>query len=271
MAQETKYYLYYLYDPRNGTVCYVGVTNNFKTRLRQHCSPKPTLQTKVAKFQRYLTKIGKKLTGKVVLETSNKDFVSFAEWVNIKRLVRKYGKKQIKNTAEGGYSGYKLTESSIEKMKRTRKLNGKQVPNGESAHTSKLKESEVLEIYKLINKFYSNGEIEARINNAVGKTAIQAIRDGSNWNQLWNREGMEFIPSLFTISGGISSVDKLKMLIDISNNMTNDDISKKYLIPKTDAERVRTKFMWKPVWGVYEKYIKNNFDNSDCELYLIKK
>jgi hypothetical protein len=34
------YSLYYLYDPRNDLICYVGITKqNFDNRLRQHLNP----------------------------------------------------------------------------------------------------------------------------------------------------------------------------------------------------------------------------------------
>ena len=45
------HWMYYLYDPRDNSICYVGITKqDFKTRLAQHKSPKKSNMAAIAKL-----------------------------------------------------------------------------------------------------------------------------------------------------------------------------------------------------------------------------
>ncbi len=256
MAQETKYCLYYLYDPRNMIVCYVGVTNNFKTRLGQHCRPKPTLQTKIAKLQRFLLKNGMSLIGEPILFTDNKDYVSMLEQRSIKRLFRSRGKKQIKNTADGGYSGYTISKEVRAKMLATRLRNNKPPKCGEESPQAKLTEGDVLKVYSLIKQYYSDVEIVTMIDKDVGRTAIASLRRGGNWKHLWIKEGMFVVPSIPVVKNGLSTQSKISLIKDIENGMSTLDIRLKYKMGSTDIERIRSRSLWATVWNVYDNFIK---------------
>ena len=66
---EEEYKLYYLFDPRDDILCYVGITKQrFQDRLNQHKNPVPNNKTPIAKLQRFLKKNGMSLYGRVMME-----------------------------------------------------------------------------------------------------------------------------------------------------------------------------------------------------------
>lgn len=119
--------MYYLYDPRNSTVCYVGVTTNYKKRLKQHQNPKDSLNTRIAKLQRYLLNNNLSLSGAIIAESSSKYYISFLERKNISRLRLTKGCNQIKNTSDGVYGGYTHSKEIISRMLETRRIRDRKI------------------------------------------------------------------------------------------------------------------------------------------------
>lgn len=129
---------------------------------------------------------------------------------------------------------------------------------GEKSSSNKLTECQILEIYKLIRQFYSNSEILDMLALDIGLTGLNQIRHGKSWKYLWEQEGMIVIPSLKKEKGGLSSPNKIKVLTDIENGTSVEDIKQKYQLQTTDIKRIKEKTLWKPVWDIYNNYYKIN-------------
>ena len=251
--------MYYLYDPRNCIVCYVGITTNFNKRLKQHQKPKDSLNTRIAKLQRSLLQKGLSLSGAVIAESYSKYYISFLEKRNISRLRYTRGCKQIQNISNGGYDGYTHSDEVISKMLETRRINNKPIPRGEQIYNTNLTESDIKHIYDLINQGYSNTDILSIVEN-TSRTQISMIRNGSNWNHLFVKYNMVSIPSMPTL-GCITGKERVDMLRDIDSNIDINLLVEKYpKISKSDINRIVAKRIWKKCWKVYNDYFKNKIN-----------
>jgi len=256
------YYLYFLIDPRNDKVCYIGLTKQiFQKRLKQHRSPKSTNQAAIAKLQRHLKTQNMTLNGEIVAKGS-KEFIEMLEKWAISGHRLYLGRKSIKNHQAGGSDTYGCSEESKKKAweTRTAKKEAGEIKflQGESSNTHKVKENEVLQIYEMINKGYTNNEIIEHLKLPIGRTGLAQIRKGKNWNYLFIRENMKIIPSMNVVEGALGSQEKIQVMTLIEQGKTNKDIQKMYKLQSTDIERIRNKTLWKMAWNVYENYYKSN-------------
>ena len=259
MEQDT-YSLYFLYDPRTGIMCYVGITKQlFKHRLLQHRNPVASNRTPIAKLQRTLKKKGMSLYGEVMLVDSM-EVIERAEKTFIE-VLRLADNPKLKNVQDGGLNSFGNTKESIEKAKVTKKLNREkglhQDRSGEKSSSSKVTESEVLEIYRLIKLFYSNDEIIETLELNIGKSTIAQMRNGSNWKNLWDREKMVRIPSSHKEPNGLPTIEKIKLISRIENEEDLEKLKENYkMFSITDLKRIKSKNIWKPIWNLYYNYYK---------------
>lgn len=252
------HYLYILLDPRTDTVCYVGITKQeFKKRLLQHRNPKITNQASIAKLQRHLKSKGLTLNGEILAKGSE-EFISALEKYVITGYWRYLGRDSIKNHQIGGRDSFGFAPESKQKawetINRKRKEGAYESRQGEKSSSNKLTEKQVLEIYSLIKQFYSNSEIIEKLNLTVGLTGLNQIRHGKNWVYLWEQEKMEIIPSLKKEAKGLPSPEKIKLLKDIVDGVSTENIKIKYKLRTTDINRTKEKILWKPVWEIFNKY-----------------
>lgn len=255
-------YLYVLIDPRDDKVCYVGITmQSFQDRLNQHRNPVRGNNTRIAKLQKHLKSIGLTIQGEVLAKGSE-EFISILEKYCISGFWKYLGKDSLKNHLIGGRDSFGIDLESLEKRRKTtleRKKQGfYESREGEKSSSNKLTEYQILEIYKLIRQFYSNSEILDMLELDIGLTGLNQIRHGKSWKYLWEQEGMIVIPSLKKEKGGLSSPNKIKVLTDIENGTSIEDIKQRYQLQTTDIKRIKDKILWKPVWDIYNNYFKIN-------------
>jgi hypothetical protein len=259
-------YLYVLHDPRNGNVCYVGITKqSFKNRLLQHRNPKNTNQASIAKLQRYLKSNGMTLQGEVLAKGSE-SFISALEKYVITGFWRYLGKKSIKNHQIGGRDSFGLAPESKQKawetISKKRKEGLYESREGEKSSSNKLTETQVINIYNLIKQFYSNSEIIEMLDLNIGLTGLNQIRQGKNWKYLWNKEGMIPIPSLKKESGGLPSPTKVDIVKQINEGVNLKYLQSRYGLHLSDSKRIKEKVLWKPVWFLYDNFVINNIKNE---------
>lgn len=256
-----KYSLYHLIDPRNGKVCYIGITKQkFSLRLNQHRNPKSSNMAAIAKLQRNLKKNGLTLQGYVYITGSKKLIEAFEKYF-ITGFWTYLGKNSIKNHQVGGLNTFGMDTDSKIKSHNTitkKRQEGTFIPrNGEKIGTSKLKEEQILNIYSLIKNFKTNEEIIKELNLDIGTTNLNSIRKGKNWKHIWEREKMIDIPSLKKqFSNSKTSLEKFKVLEDIEKGLPSQELKVTHQLQYTDIERIRAKTLWKPIWEVYEKIYK---------------
>lgn len=243
------YKLYYLFDPRTNKVCYIGITSqDFNKRLNQHKNPSKNNKTKIAKLQRFLLKNKMSLYGSVIIESENRNLIQQLEIEHIKN----FDKKNLKNIEDGGYLSPRSTESAL-KAAKTRKNNGYVTLKGEDNGSSIFKEVEILKIYELIKQYYTNIEIIEILNLNVNNTTIQSLRTGQNWNWLWKKHFIKEIPSFYMSKNGINPRLKFKIINDILNNKSNDEIINNYKNEykgiTTDIYKIRNKKCWTKLWN----------------------
>ncbi len=254
------HWMYYLYDPRDNSLCYVGITKQkFQSRLGQHRSPKKSNMASIAKLQRHLKSIGLTLQGEVVLKGSE-ELVSKFEKYMVTGYKMYAGKDSIKNHQIGGREAFSCAPESKQKAWVTRNENLKSgkttIIRGEDSASAKVTEKQVLEVYSLIKQFYTNSEILDKLSLPIGVTGLCAIRNGTNWRELFIKEGMINIPSMNVVKGALNSQDKLKVLSLIEQGLDFKEIQKTYKVQTTDLARIKEKTLWKMAWKVYENYYK---------------
>lgn len=254
------HWMYYLYDPRDNSLCYVGITKQkFQSRLGQHRSPKKSNMASIAKLQRHLKSIGLTLQGEVVLKGSE-ELVSKFEKYMVTGYKMYAGKDSIKNHQIGGRDAFSCAPESKQKAWVTRNENLKSgkttIIRGEDSASAKVTEKQVLEVYSLIKQFYTNSEILDKLSLPIGVTGLCAIRNGTNWRGLFIKEGMINIPSMNVVKGALNSQDKLKVLSLIEQGLDFKEIQKTYKVQTTDLARIKEKTLWKMAWKVYENYYK---------------
>jgi hypothetical protein len=256
------HYLYVLHDPRNGNVCYVGITKQkFSQRLSQHRNPVKSNQTSIAKLQRRLKSDGFTLSGEILAKGSE-EFISALEKYIISGFWRYLGKDSIKNHQIGGRDAFGKADETKRKAWETRSKKKEkgfyESREGEKASGSKLTESQVLEIYSLIKQFYSNSEIIDILKLDIGLTGMNQIRKGKCWKYLWGQEKMISIPSMKKESGGLSSPTKIEVVEQIYNGEDIKYLQSKYKLQIADLKRIKEKELWQPVWFIFENFKINN-------------
>lgn len=256
------YYLYFLIDPRNDEVCYVGLTKQlFSKRLGQHRNPKITNQASIAKLQRHLKTKGLSLKGEVVAKGSQKFIESLERW-SIAYYNFIIDENLLKNHQKGGLDGYGLADESKQKAWKTREHNRKlgkhKNTEGENSNSHILTEVQVLEIYKMIRSLYTNKEIIESLNLKIGVTGINQIRQGKAWKYLWDKEKMIEIPSMNTVKGALNSQEKIQVMTLIKEGKSTKEIQKIYKLQTTDIDRIRNKTLWKMAWNVYDNFYNLN-------------
>lgn len=258
MEEEGEYKFYFLFDPRDDILCYVGITKQkFKDRLNQHRNPVHSNKTPIAKLQRFLKKNGMSLYGRVMMYGC-KEQMEHMEKFMIK-LLRECEHRKIKNVQDGGLNALINTPDVVERAKRTKKLNKKKGlhknTEGENSPTNKVTEKQVLEIYRLIRSFYSNNEIIEELNLDIGKTGLNQIRQGKNWKYLWEREKMTIIPSTHKEKGGLPTIEKLKIIEGFVNGLSVAELHKQFpKLTQTDLKRIQNKEIWSPIWNLHDNF-----------------
>lgn len=259
-SKNIRYVVYCLVDPRYNCVCYIGLTKQkFRKRLLQHRNPAKTNKSAIAKLQRHLIKNNLTLQGHELV-SGDKDDVGRFEKNTIKYLRNKYGRKSLKNHQDGGFNSYgkclkskKKTLTTVQKNKNKYKYRG-----GENSSSNKILKDQVLQIYLLINNFYSNREIIDILELPIGLTGICAIRKGRVWTKLFKDKNMIFIPSLNTYKGAATSQEKIDILNRIEKGEPINKIRDFYnnKVSLSDLKRIKDKKLWKMAWNVYNNYYK---------------
>ncbi len=251
--------LYGLIDPRTNKICYIGITKStLKVRLRQHNSPKSTNEAPIAKLSRYL-KVKKMNLSIVLLETTETQEEIFDKEIQYIKKYKQNGYK-LKNVQAGGQLTGNALESILKGNKNykiNKELGLHKNLKGENNPISIFTNEQVLKIYKLIKKFYSNEEIIDKMDLKCRNTVIQAIRSGQNWKHLWVENFNEMIPAIFMTKNGIKPREKLLAIDLMIKGYSLDHIGKKFPRIKYDIYKVRDKKIWVKVWEVYYNfYIK---------------
>lgn len=251
--KEKVWNLYYLYDPRNQTVCYIGLTSDFNKRMRQHIKPLDRNKSPIACLQRYLIKDNKSLCGAIIATSKNKYYIEFLEKSNIRRLRNSRG-RQIKNVADGGFGYRELTERERQAKSDYIKNNPISTKRGEDL--SNLTDENVRTIYSLINMYYSNTEIEKSVDFGVTRTQICNIRAGVNWSHLFKDCSMIYIPSIPN-NGGYNGNQKIDIIDRFNCGQSVDDVIKIYNnLSKSDLSRIKDRKIWDKAYHVYDNYFK---------------
>lgn len=148
------------------------------------------------------------------------------------------------------------TPESIDKMLKTRRANNIWKPNyGSKNGMSVLQEKEVLEIYELIKKHYSDIEIVEKLELKVGWGAVHAVRSGDTWTHLWHRHFTHYIPSFFKNGpNGIPGRVKLRIFEWLDKGYTVEQISRHLGVWKYDIKRAQKGHIWKKVKQYYDTY-----------------
>lgn len=252
--EKETWFLYYLYDPRNNTVCYVGITKNYTRRIRQHLKPLKRNNSPIACLQRHLLTSGKTICGSVIAATKNKHLIDRWEKSSIKRLKRSRG-SQIKNIMPGGFCYVELTKE--QRVAKSTYIKNNPINKKRGEDLSNLTDDNVLEIYKLVKLYYSNTEIIKMVDFSVSRTQICNIRSGVNWAHLYNENNMVYIPSIPN-NGGYSGNEKIDIIHKLSSGYSVDDIKLVYKnISKSDLLRIRDRRIWDKSYYVYDNFFNN--------------
>lgn len=251
--------IYGLINPKSDKICYIGYTTQLlSTRLRQHNNPVTNNNSKVAKLLRHLIKENLKFS-----------IVEIDDCINEKEMY-KSEIKHIKEYSEKGYKLYNLQEGgcssknpveSYKKAYKTALKRGTFLKSRKGSENEKavLNENEVLEIYKLIKQNYSNEEIYKKYNIKCKISTIKALRNGQNWQHLWNLHFDKKINSLKCLNSGYNPRIKLKIIDLIEKNYELNHIHKWFQkVSKSDLKRIKNQEIWKPIRKRYEELKRPN-------------
>ena len=128
---------------------------------------------------------------------------------------------------------------------------------GEDNGMSKLKEEEVLEIYKLLWQGYNNEDIASVYN--LHSRYVSSIRHGKKWKHLYEKQGKKF-PKSFKYKMPIPSILTAWNLI--KEGQRNVDISKLTGIEKSMISRLRTGSCYKDFIEFYD--MKQQEEDQKC-------
>lgn len=157
-----------------------------------------------------------------------------------------------------GNSNGKFNEEVKKKISLTRinhpNLN---IPCGEKHPNVILSENEVIKIYNLIKRYYSNNEILSKLNLNIKSGSITNIRYGITWNNLWHEHFTYPYPGFPSKINGVPFRIKMKIIELLDKGYEVDHIAKWIKrVNKYDIKYASTKKIWKNVWKIYE-YQKN--------------
>ena len=166
------------------------------------------------------------------------------------------------NLKIGGANG-KFCEESKKKISLTR-LNhpNLNIPSGHNHPNSLLTENQVIQIYNLIKKYYSNNEIIEKLNLPIQSGSITNIRYGITWNFLWHDHFKLPYPGFPSRHNGVPFRVKMKIIELIDKGYTVEHISKWIKrVNKYDIKYASTQKIWKNVWKIY-KYQKQQINGK---------
>jgi hypothetical protein len=121
--------------------------------------------------------------------------------------------------------------------------------DGEANGMSKLKESEVKDIYDLLWQGYSNDQIGELYD--VHPRYVSLIRHGKRWKKLYKEYGKVF-PKSFNYKFPLSTI--LTAWLLIKEGETNVNISKTTGLERSIVSRIRTGDSYNQIITYYEKY-----------------
>jgi hypothetical protein len=246
-----EFIIYGLIDPRTNKICYIGVTKRgLKTRLREHNNPKTELTTILSKVSRYLITKKLKFSGIILYENLSR---GEAEKMEIK-LIKKYKKtNKLYNEKPGGRIGFQ-SERSKKQISNARKNHPNlNIPKGENHPSTIINNQQIISIYNLIKKHYSNNEIIQILNLPVGTGSITNYRYGITWGWFWKQHFKYPYPDFPSKKNGVSFRIKLKIIELLDKGYTIEHISKWIKrVNKYDIKYASTKKIWSKVWDIYE-------------------
>lgn len=204
--------IYGLIDPRTSKICYIGCTQQLlSNRLRQHNLPVLSNKSKIAKLSRKLKKLKLKLSIVELKRCRDLEDMYLSE-INLIKEFRNNGYK-IYNLQNGGLSGKNPKESYKKSLKTSIKKGTNLKPKkGSENSSSVLNEDDVLHIYSLIKKYYSNNEIFELYKNKCKISTIKALRTGQNWSHMFKENFDKPIESLKCEKTGYNTRVKLKIV-----------------------------------------------------------
>lgn len=260
LVKQKVYLVYGLIDPRTNKVCYIGMTRQkLSKRLQQHNNPIESNLSIVAKVARRLQRDNLKFESVILQKCKSQEHMESEEI----RIIAEYrsDKRRIYNIQDGGkLCDYTKFAESTRRQKETtakRRALGLIKPlNGEANGFSILTEKEVLEIYYMMKKGYTNQEIHVKY--ATSKiSAIKALRSGQNWKWLWDQNFTEPIPSLASMPSGYPSYVKIKIVEYLDKGYSIKQINRRFKnLKNSDLKRISERKLWIPVWKFYDQYVK---------------
>jgi hypothetical protein len=153
-----------------------------------------------------------------------------------------------------GNSKGKLNEDVKKKISLTR-LNHSNlnIPCGEDHPNVILTEEQVIKIYSLIKKYYSNNEIISKMNLNIQSGSITNIRYGITWNHLWCKHFTFPYPGFPSKTNGVPFRIKMKIIELLDKGYTVEHISRWIKrVNKYDIKYASFRKIWKNVWNIYE-------------------
>jgi hypothetical protein len=251
------YIVYGLIDPRTNKICYVGITKRgLKTRLKEHNNPKKTLTTIIYKVHKFLEKNGLEFSGVVLYDNLSKEEAEIKEIENIKHYAKT---NKLYNEKPGGNVGFQ-SERSKKQISIARKNHPNlNIPIGENHANSILSKEQVIKIYNLIKKHYSNNEIISILNLSIQSGTITNLRYGTTWNHLWHQHFHTPYPGFPSKTNGVSFRIKMKIVELLDKGYDIEHISKWIKrVNKYDIKYASNKKIWKNVWNIYEQLKMTN-------------
>ena len=254
-----EYIVYGLIDPRNGSICYIGITKRgLRTRLREHNNPKSTLSTIISKVGRHLKKNELKFEGVILLNNLTLDQANNEE---IKLIIKFKSICKLYNEKPGGSVGYQSERSKLQ-ISTSRLNNGNCVyKNGEDHCKSTYTEKQVIEIYKLIKKYYSNNEIINKLNLDCKSGTITNLRYGHTWRVFWEKNFKYPIEGFPSREGGVPFRVKIRIIKLIDSGFSIEHISRWIKrVNKYDIKYASQKKIWAKAWVIYEQQKLNQIN-----------
>ena len=220
---------YYIGKHKGGDKYYYGSGKDYKTDLKKY----KVIETEILEYVEDISKL-------------NEREIYWGMYYNV------LGENGL-NLKIGDANG-KFSEEVKKKISMSR-LNhpNLNVPSGENHPNVTLSESQVIEIYGLIKKYYSNGEIIKKLNLTIQSGSITNIRYGITWNNLWHNHFTFPYPGFPSKLNGVPFRVKMKIIEFLDKGYTVEHISKWIKrVNKYDIKYASTKKIWKNVWNIYE-------------------
>ena len=130
--------------------------------------------------------------------------------------------------------------------------------HGETHPQSKLKESDVLEIYDLINQGYGNREIAELY--GLHKVYINCLRSGTRWSRLFKQQNMQRIASFdktkIPLPARIAVYEKCRF-----TEIPLVELSREFGLSDSTLCLIRNGKIWKPFEKIYQINKGDNYAN----------